>query len=215
MESICGKTALFMSPTVFEVIAGRRTPFEQQLERPDVDNDSGESSDEEEIFEVIQRFEAVKSIMADLYKLSFEIWNTTSRTVSSRALTYKKLDKDSEIDVFNLIAEFDRRRVYEYFSVSRREGINIQSTDESGTLEGTWPALTAQDLPTMTHRIINKYSTDDSDFLASRVARANTQRRKFFAYWRKHALKLSQESDLVETDRPARDIVLKTEPAVD
>ena len=103
--------------------------------------------------------------MADLYKLSFKIRSPASRRTSLKAMLHKEIDKSTGIDLFSMYSEFDRRHVEESLKSLRNNPVMSQEDQHQ----------------------------DDDKFLIERLSKAITNRRRYFAYWRTHALKLASE----------------------
>jgi hypothetical protein len=187
-------------------------PLEDQLEGYDVeddpeynDSDSDSDSDVEGSFELVQLYRAIKAVLTDLYKVSFKIRNASTRLSSSRALLYKEVDPESGIDLFESYSTFDQIYVQE-FLLSIRELRNATNAIPNLHLESLKPGLitslqhsgiSMDDIDT-SHRLVKDKADSDDDYLIDRLARAITNRRRYFGYWRRHALKLAQEHEIPE-----------------
>ena len=70
----------------------------------------------------------ITEILADLYKLSFRIQNTATRSRPMKPTLYKEVDKETSIDKFTLYANF-RKDPAEKMSKDVFEVGNIQQED--------------------------------------------------------------------------------------
>ena len=181
-----------------EIITGLRLPYEQELasnlaqdsnDPPDDDEDIEDTSDtssELDNGELAERLGEVKDVMDHLYRLSFKIRNTKYRSVTKKALLLREEDPETGKDLFSAYAIFDRRHIQE--SLDRLRGrLSSMEFDSEPTRDPT-------------HNFVGVLDTDDlildsDDFLLDRLAKATTNRRRYFAYWRRHALKLSGVAD--------------------
>jgi len=199
--------------TGIDIIKGVRLPFEQQIVQPleqlreaygdHGDHGSQESlteiddeSDDEDINELAGRLSEIKDIMGHLYRLSFKIRSVDYRLLSTKPLLLKSVDPDSGIDLFRgnvgldhqyepqLLgyASFDRQYVMESLSHLRKASTNLErelshSPDKDLLLEK------------------ETSKSSEEDFLFERLSKAITNRRRYFTYWRRHALKLSRIED--------------------
>jgi hypothetical protein len=132
------------------------------------DDDSDDTSSESDMKELNGRFLEIEDVIENLYKLSFKIRNTKYRSLTTKAVSITEIDPDTEQDLFSAYANFDFQHV-------------LESLDHLRI-----PAK--QKVPE-----ISEHSSDD--FLINRLAKAITNRRRYFAYWQRHALKLSSITD--------------------
>lgn len=156
----------------------------------------GDGESEDEMTELEMRAQSLQSLLADLYRLLFKIRNTASRRIGSKALAFKQFDKETGIDIFSVYEELDRRHVDEHLSSIRRKGateklLSIQDRSEE-TVNAQWPALDERCVNMLAKQLVEPFPNMKKDFLARRLALANTHRRQHFAYWQRHALKLSE-----------------------
>lgn len=120
--------------------------------------------------------------MEHLYRLSFKIRNTKDRSLTKKALLMKQQDPQTGKDLFSSYAVFDLRHVQEFlhhlrFPPSSNEFTAEPVRDPNGEFF---------DILEDRNRLLH---TDD--FLRDRLAKAITNRRRYFSYWRRHSLKLS------------------------
>ena len=136
--------------------------------------------------ELAERLDDIKDIIEHLYRLSFKIRNTRYRSLTKKALLMKEEDPQTGKDLFSAYAIFDRRHVQESLNRLRLRPSSKEFAAEPARdpSDGCFDVLDAGD------RLLSS-----DDFLQDRLAKAITGRRKYFAYWRKHALKLSHVSD--------------------
>ncbi|CAG7922744.1 unnamed protein product [Penicillium olsonii] len=158
---------------------GGETISDEEADNPD---DTSGADTDSETGELALELEEIKDIMKQLYRLSFEIRDTRQRFLTKKALLIEEEDPETGEDLFAAHASFDRRHVQESLSHLRRR----PSTNQLG-------AEPAKDLDHNIEDISDtgSYPLHSNDCLADRLAKAITDRRKYFAYWRRHALKLS------------------------
>ena len=181
-----------------EIITGLRLPYEQGLtsnleqgsnDPPDDDEDIEDTSDtssELDSGELAERLGEIKDVMEHLYRLSFKIRNTRYRSLTKKALLLKEEDLETGKDLFSAYAIFDRRHIQESLDHLRGRSSSKELAPEP-----------ARDL---NHDFVDVLDSDDllldsDDFLLDRLAKATTNRRRYFAYWQRHALKLSGVTD--------------------
>lgn len=154
-----------------EVTTGARTPWEKNLLSEDTENDSFEESDDEsdtscnELREILAE---IQDTIAHLYRLSFKMRNATYRSSSTKALSLKDPDPDTGEDLFLHYAVVDYQHVLESLHQLRQLPHSPADSESAQKSDDNIPA-----------------------FLLNRLSRAITNRRRYFAYWRRHALKLS------------------------
>ncbi|KAJ5521105.1 hypothetical protein N7463_001558 [Penicillium fimorum] len=172
-----------------EITTGLRLPYEQSgdiSQGPDENiEDSSDSSDSDsdmETAELAERLDEVKDIMEHLYRLSFKIRNTKHRSLTKKALLMKEEDPQTGKDLFSSYAIFDHRHVQELLDHLRLHPLSNEFAAEPtrDPKHGSFDVLDAED-----------HLLHSDDFLRDRLAKATTNRRRYFAYWRRHALKLS------------------------
>lgn len=138
------------------------------------DDDSVESdSSYEGNSELTERQSEIEDTIIHLYRLSFKMRNANYRSTSTRALATKITDPQTGEDLFSGFAFFDHQYVLESLEQLRRAPQMISSSSQ--------PARKTDDIIPV--------------FLLDRLSRAMTNRRRYFAYWQKHALKLSRIAD--------------------
>jgi hypothetical protein len=194
-----------------KVVSGQRLPFEQHTRSFDnddtlsnegsADESDGESDggSDNEMTELGMRAQSLQSLLTDLYRLSFKIRNTNLRGNASKALAFKQFDEESGINIFSVYEELDRRHIHEYLSSIRQtEGIkkDLSVKDNvSQTANAQWPDLDENTITLLVKQPIKTFFNLENDIFARRLALANTHRRQFLAYWRRHALKLSNDHE--------------------
>lgn len=189
-----------------EVISGHRLPYEKQPQPLDGDDslddetfDENDSGSESNMTELEMRSQSLQYLLRDLYRLLFTIRNTTSRGNSSKALSFTQYDRETGVNIFSVYETFDRRHLYEHMSHIRKQQkveanipIRIESNETANT---NWPDLDERLVGTLTKHPLDEFWAAN-DFLTLRLASANTRRRQHFAYWQRHALKLTKDHDI-------------------
>ncbi|KAL1591521.1 hypothetical protein SLS60_011913 [Paraconiothyrium brasiliense] len=170
-----------------EIITGLDTPWEEleklqehqskvdeatEIDPEEDDSDESGSSDDGNS-ELSEKLLEIEDTITHLYRLSFKMRNANYRSTSTRALSVKNVDPDTGKDLYSCFAEFDRKHVLESLQQLRRVPQTLSS--------GLQPA--------------REVDTNVPDFLVKRLSEAMTNRRRYFAYWQKHAVKLSQITD--------------------
>jgi hypothetical protein len=137
-------------------------------------------SDDDCCHELAELQSEIQDAIEYLYRLSFKMRNASYRSLSTKVLSIKIGGRKDEIELFSSYAKFDHEYVMESLQQLRQ----------------TQRPLTEKLEP-------SKRNVNDNppDFLLERVSRAITNRRRYVAYWQRHALKLSQ-ADLVVSDKP-------------
>jgi hypothetical protein len=147
------------------------------------------------------RVQTLRSFLADLYRLSFKIRNTTWRGGESKALAFKPIDEETGINIFSVFEELDRRHVGEHLSsIQKAEGLqnDLSIEGEVGqTVNVNWPALDEHTVELLGKHVVTTFPKLENNWFARRLALANTHRRQYFAYWRRHVLKLSYDHQLL------------------
>ncbi|KAL4739328.1 hypothetical protein BDV11DRAFT_170125, partial [Aspergillus similis] len=176
-----------------EITTGLRLPYEQGADVPhgpeeeiEDDSDASDTSSDFDTGELAERLVEIKDVMEQLYRLSFKIRNTRYRSLTKKALLMREEDPQTGKDLFSAYAIFDRRHVQESLDHLRgRPSLKEFAAESARNLNyGFLDVLDAGD------RLLGS-----DDFLRDRLAKAITNRRRYFAYWRRHALKLSHVTD--------------------
>lgn len=130
-----------------------------------------------------ERLGEIKDVMEHLYRLSFKIRNTRYRSLTKKALLLKEEDPETGRDLYSAYAIFDRRHVQESLDHLRECMSSKEFAPEPArdTNHDFADVLDSDDL-----------LLDSDDFLLDRLAKAITNRRRYFAYWQRHALMLSR-----------------------
>lgn len=121
-----------------------------------------------------------------LYRVATKIRNPATRQVSHKVASLKQVDPESGVDLLDVYADHDYRHLLETFD-RRREF--------------------AQEEHEVSVQEIDSWKSGKTHFLVTRLARANTARRKQFYQWRKHRLKLESAS-YVTSEAPEPDTLL-------
>ncbi|KAH7135409.1 hypothetical protein B0J11DRAFT_158752 [Dendryphion nanum] len=184
-----------------EITTGLRAPWEDQVRTP-LQNDSITTQDElvgvqmlqqsdqesdtssEDISELTERHSEIQDTLAHLYRLSFRMRNASQRIVSTKPLLMKSIDVDTGVDSFEAFSELDYAHVLESL-----EELQLGSR------------ILDQDLKPC-HGIVST-----PGFLINRLSKANTNRRRYFAHWQRHSMKL-----LHFTDKPILSSTKETTP---
>lgn len=153
--------------------------------------------------ELAERLDEIKDVMEHLYRLSFKIRNTRYRSLTKKALLTKEEDPQTGKDLFTSYAVFDHRHVQEFLDHLRlRLPLEEFAAEPARSPDhGFFDILEVGDRPRCS-----------DDFLRDRLAKAITNRRRYFAYWRRHALKLSQATDEQAPLQNFRTLVKPAEP---
>jgi hypothetical protein len=176
-----------------EITTGLRLPYEQcgdvayaSDEEFEDDSDISDTDSDANTGELAERLDEIKDVMEHLYRLSFKIRNTRYRSLAKKALLMKEEDPETGKDLLSAYAIFDRRHVQE-------------------SLNNLCPRLALPEFAAEPARDLNNGVLDLLDagddqlhgdnFLRDRLAKAITNRRRYFAYWRRHALKISHVRD--------------------
>ncbi|EXJ70239.1 uncharacterized protein A1O5_06307 [Cladophialophora psammophila CBS 110553] len=120
-----------------------------------------------------------------LYKIATRIRNPTTRTLSKKVLEFAMTDRETGVDLAEEYASLDRKHLCEVFRHYRFFDL-FCSPEEA--------AITPQAL--------DSARREPLDFLAQRLAKANTTRRKQFAYWSRHRKKLDAWTIRVRQEQP-------------
>jgi hypothetical protein len=142
------------------------------LEAEDNDGEESDTSDEDSS-ELAEKQSEIQDTITHLYRLSFKMRNASHRSLSTRALSMKSIDPETAEDLFSSYAVYDYQYVLESLQQLRQV-----------------PHPLTLDL-----RPVREMSNDIPSFLLERLSRAITNRRRYFAYWQRHALKLSRTVD--------------------
>lgn len=124
--------------------------------------------------------ESIRDVVYRLMRLSTKLRNPSTRLRSSKAQQFQLLDDG--VDLFDQYRRFDLDHVRSVFQ-QLREG----------------PSLLDDDSDSM----INSSSLVEH-YLVKRITQANVMRRRQFAYWRHHRLKLEQHTDLAVRALPQK-----------
>lgn len=194
------------------MVQGLRLPFEKTIES-DSEDDSDESSissssesdaqskDLSTKTELGQNTAEVDQILSSLVKLSFRIRGPTSRIaqIDARAMSYKEMvsvEHSEPVDLMSSYETFDRQYVDEVFRQFRREAFEGSAAQTSDV------AFVDESVPT-------GEAEDGVSYLKKTWGKSVTNRRRIFAYWRRHARKLAKEEP---TTRPREITIRQPQP---
>ncbi|KAI0127543.1 hypothetical protein BJ170DRAFT_377180 [Xylariales sp. AK1849] len=196
-----------------EVVRGLRPALEEvfQNDKEQTWEDSSES-DEEIRFstrtELGQNMSEIIDILSNLFKLSFKIRNPATRSTEHsvlRALTHKEiiqLDETTSIDLMQIYSEFDRSHVEESFQEMRRSIQKAKVTHEPDSVN----VEAGSDGPAnlnIGHPETALQVDDPNHYMIERWSKSITNRRRYFAYWRRHARKLAKTDwEEMEAEQP-------------
>ena len=118
-------------------------------------------------------------IIDRLYKFASRIRNPATRLASAKAKAFKNVDAETGVELYeNFETQIDPQHINEVFSEYRHKGApgdDAQSDDSE-------KADQLEDL------------TEADRTLIARFAKANTDRRRQFGYWRRHRVKNTRET---------------------
>ncbi|KAK0707940.1 hypothetical protein B0H67DRAFT_325079 [Lasiosphaeris hirsuta] len=156
--------------------------------------------------ELGQNMSEIIHILSDLFRLSFKIRNPATRSTTQsalKALLHKEmiqLDETTSVDLLASHASFDHAHVQESFRELRRP--------VRGGAEASQPANPAESSATPAspaHPNPGSAEVEDGatgHHLIERWSKSITNRRRYFAYWRKHARKLASNEGQMAEDQP-------------
>ncbi|KAL4769997.1 hypothetical protein BDW60DRAFT_209402 [Aspergillus nidulans var. acristatus] len=194
-----------------EITAGLRLPYKQGgdiLPGPDKNfedgSDGSDSSSDIDTAELAERLDEIKDVIEHLYRLLFKIRDTRYHSLTKKVLLTKEEDPQTGKDLFASYAVFDHRHIQEFLDHLRlclplKE---FAAKPARGPNHGLFNILEAGDWPLCS-----------DDFLRDRLAKAITNQRRYFVYWRRHALKLSQVTDEQAPPQNFKTLVKPAEPA--
>lgn len=155
----------------------RNDAFEDGIDVDDHNND------DDDVLNVL--LESIKDINDRLFRLATKLRSPETRLRSSRAHKFQSLD--NAVDLFECYMEFEHDFVSSVFQ-SLRKGPKSLTDPMQG--------------PTRPDES-SKFHVDDetSRYLIERIAHANVTRRRQFAYWKHHRLKLDKHTEAAITVR--------------
>jgi|SRR5690242_3610757 len=141
----------------------------------DSDDGSSDTSDtsDEERSGLEELYSEAQEALDGLNRLAFKIRNAKQRSVPAKAISLKVVDDESGQDLFLSYAEHDHRHVEEFL---RQLRLPKQVSDEDS-------------------RPLSGIEEGSRHFLVERLSDAITNRRRCFAYWHRHSLKLLRAED--------------------
>ena len=149
--------------------------MEEQQKPDNIDeNISDDESNDEPATELGLHMLNICDIMTDLFKLSFKIRSSATRQRTLKPALYKEVDKETNIDIFEVYALIDHTHVLQSFKQLRRETAAKNSMEDLDALENEPEGL----------------------YLIERLASAITKRRRALRYWQRHAKKLAEDPSI-------------------
>ena len=142
--------------------------------------------------------DAVKDPLNRLYRLSTKIRNPATRFASSKAHRFRKLDPDTGANLLEAVQVFDHDYVSSLFlQYSKGRALEqspavppqLPESEDPGEVP-IYQDVVWEPIRSVLSRYADNVSKKDESFLVYRLAEANTQRRKQFAYWMRHREKL-------------------------
>ena len=132
-----------------------------------------------------------------LYKLSTRIRNPSTRFASSKAQCYRKVDSESGCDFLKAAEPFDHDYVSSLFlQYHKANALRDAPVAESPLPSPNYDPESSLDdkvwepIQSVLSIYRDGLSNGTESFLVDRLARANTRRRRQFAYWTHHRQKL-------------------------
>ncbi|KAL3468871.1 hypothetical protein BJX99DRAFT_265737 [Aspergillus californicus] len=167
-----------------EITTGTRVPWDM-IEEGSYSSD-GSSSDESPT-ELGECESGIHDTIAHLYRLSFKIRNASHQpAVSAEALATKVIDPDTRLDIFQ---SFER--------------VDLQFVDDS--LRQLWQEVQRG----IDSRVLIQATLSPPAYLVERLAKAITNRRRYFTYWLRHGLKLARiDSSIATEDRDTEQVLI-------
>ncbi|ERF72582.1 hypothetical protein EPUS_02864 [Endocarpon pusillum Z07020] len=150
------------------------TAIQQSMLEADYGSETTGSAEQE--FNLI--LESIAETINCLYRIATRIRNPATRILTKKVLGFKMMDRESGVDLEGEYASLDREHLREVFKDYRSADI----LDRFGEQE-----ISPQNL--------DSARREPLEFLAHRLAQANTLRRKQFAYWSRHRKKLDAASE--------------------
>ena len=130
----------------------------------------------------------MSSTIDRLYRISFHIRNPTNRPNKTKAATFKDIDPDTDVDVFECYGSYDLENVVETFSslrsAKRDKTLNPTSTgdeQEEAHIDAASSNVSESERSS-SKELAGAVSLED-DYLVLRLSRANVMRRRQFRYW--------------------------------
>lgn len=150
------------------------TAIQQSMLEADYGSETTGSVEQE--FNLI--LESITETINCLYRIATRIRNPATRTLTKKVLEFKMTDRESGVDLVGQYASLDREHLREVFKAYRSADI-LNRFEEQETSPQNLDSARREPL----------------EFLAHRLAQANTLRRKQFAYWSRHRKKLDAASE--------------------
>lgn len=157
-----------------------------QIEHADA-NDNGEGDDEGDDGDFLEvLLGSIKDVIDRLFRLAIQLRSPDTRLRSSRAQKFQILDDG--VDLFECFHEFEFDFVSSLFRHFRRGPKSVHAAEYMAPPDKN-----------------SKTFVDDEEsrYLIERIALANVARRRQFAYWRQHHLKLEEHTKAAIAARKA------------
>lgn len=147
---------------------------EDDFAEDDIEGD--DDSDDSDILDTL--LESIKDIVDRLFRLATKLRSPETRLRSSRAQNFQILDDG--VDLFKCFSEFEYDFVSSLFRHYREGPKSADVAEQTASPDGN-----------------SKLSVNDeaSRYLIERIALANVARRRQFAYWKHHRLKLEKHTE--------------------
>lgn len=146
--------------------------------------DNLDSDNDDNITDVL--LESIKDIIDRLFRLATKLRSPETRLRSSRAQKFQKLDDG--VDLFNSFHNYDLDFISSLFRYYR-SGPTLADDNQN---------TSASDVHSKLH-----VADDACSYLIQRLALANVARRRQFAYWEHHRLKLDRHTEAAIAARKA------------
>lgn len=156
--------------------------------------------EDDNILEVL--LDSVQDIVNRLSRVSVQIRNPITRLESSKAQRFQLLDGD--VNLFTVFEHYDLdfvRSVFLHYEKARlHHGLSASSGIDSTASQTAWhpPAKCQLCDQYSSHRVEHEHpqlAQLSEHYLVRRIAHANVKRRRQFAYWKHHQLKLLQHTE--------------------
>lgn len=141
------------------------------------DSEGDNDSDDSDILDTL--LESIKDVIDRLFRLAIKLRSPETRLRSSRAQNFQILDDG--VDLFKCFGEFEYDFVSSLFQHYRKGPKLANLAEHTASPDGN-----------------SKLHHDDGSFryLIERIALANVARRRQFAYWKHHRLKLEKHTEV-------------------
>ncbi|CAM1509999.1 Fc.00g003340.m01.CDS01 [Cosmosporella sp. VM-42] len=160
-------------------------PFDQSVAEDSMLEADFSDDDDDSDLELL--LDSVSDPIDRLYKLSTWIRNPSSRFATARAQFHQQIDQETDVDLFHAVQNFDVDYINSICS-QYKNCKSLQEVDVEECLQSKGEEVHEEDEETATPESL--LNSQCFSFLIQRLARANVNRRRQFAYWKKHREKL-------------------------